>query len=102
VLSRCVLRDIASSLALTFIYCRYQYIAAKVLTSNMLKCTELQIAFLQVRGKVVPVLKLIKYNVRKTWRYSSTVLDLGTRWRYGQLHDPVALPDGEMSLIPIR
>jgi hypothetical protein len=31
------------------------------------------------------------------WRYSSTLLELGTRWMCVQLHAPVALPLGQIS-----
>jgi hypothetical protein len=35
------------------------------------------------------------------WRYSSTNLDLGTRWTSGQLHAPTALPPEKEPPIPI-
>jgi hypothetical protein len=35
------------------------------------------------------------------WRYSSTILDLGTRWGVsGQLHAPAVLPPAKLSSVP--
>jgi hypothetical protein len=36
------------------------------------------------------------------WMYRSHFLDLGTNWRCGQLHAPVALPLGKEPPVPIR
>jgi hypothetical protein len=35
------------------------------------------------------------------WRYSLTILDLGTRWRCGQLYGPAVLPCGKWTSVPI-
>jgi hypothetical protein len=46
----------------------------------------------------------MKHHALKTygeWRYSSTILDMGTRWRCCQLHTAAALPPGKESPVPI-
>jgi hypothetical protein len=35
------------------------------------------------------------------WIYSSTILDLGTSWRWMALHGPAALPPGKEPPVPI-
>jgi hypothetical protein len=51
------------------------------------------------RGNLaVPISTLIKHYAMKAcgeWRYSSTILYLGTRKVSGEIHDPVALPPGK-------
>jgi hypothetical protein len=39
-------------------------------------------------------------NTYGEWKYSATILDLGTRWS-GQLHAPAALPQGKGPQYPL-
>jgi hypothetical protein len=55
------------------------------------------------RKKVVPVFISLSIKPRRgkeKWSYSSTILDLGTRWRW-ELHTPASLPQGKEFSVPI-
>jgi len=56
-------------------------------------------------GEVKLSLCLTKHQARKAYWGSGGIaphIDLGTRWRCGQLHAPAALPPGKEPLLPIR